>query len=137
MPATVILGAQWGDEGKGKLVDRLAEQATWVARFQGGNNAGHTVVIGDRVLKFPIYSHLELLDKNARLFLVMVWSLTRGSSTPKSRIGSKQAEMTQEVTDCLSQNEPTSFFHIIVLWTVSTKQSGPLVVESVQRIQTK
>ena len=54
MPATVILGAQWGDEGKGKLVDRLAEQATWVARFQGGNNAGHTVVLGDRVLKFHL-----------------------------------------------------------------------------------
>ena len=54
MPATVILGAQWGDEGKGKLVDRLAEEATWVARFQGGNNAGHTVVIGERVLKFHL-----------------------------------------------------------------------------------
>ena len=54
MPATVVLGAQWGDEGKGKLVDRLAESATWVARFQGGNNAGHTVVLGDRVLKFHL-----------------------------------------------------------------------------------
>ena len=54
MPATVVLGAQWGDEGKGKLVDRLAENATWVARFQGGNNAGHTVVLGDRVLKFHL-----------------------------------------------------------------------------------
>ena len=51
---TVIVGAQWGDEGKGKLVDCLAEQASWVARFQGGNNAGHTVVIGDRVLKFHL-----------------------------------------------------------------------------------
>ena len=50
MPATVVLGAQWGDEGKGKLVDRIAEQATWVVRFQGGNNAGHTVVLGDQVL---------------------------------------------------------------------------------------
>ena len=54
MPATVVLGSQWGDEGKGKLVDRLAESATWVARFQGGNNAGHTVVLGDRVLKFHL-----------------------------------------------------------------------------------
>jgi adenylosuccinate synthase len=54
MPATVVLGAQWGDEGKGKLVDRLAEEATIVARFQGGNNAGHTVVIGERVLKFHL-----------------------------------------------------------------------------------
>ena len=54
MSATVILGAQWGDEGKGKLVDRLANTASWVVRFQGGNNAGHTVVIGDRILKFHL-----------------------------------------------------------------------------------
>ena len=51
MPATVVLGAQWGDEGKGKMVDQLASEAGWVARFQGGNNAGHTIVIGDRTLK--------------------------------------------------------------------------------------
>jgi len=51
MPATVVLGAQWGDEGKGKLVDQLAAEAAWVARFQGGNNAGHTIVVGERVLK--------------------------------------------------------------------------------------
>lgn len=46
MPATVILGAQWGDEGKGKISDVLAEEADIIARFQGGNNAGHTTVIG-------------------------------------------------------------------------------------------
>ncbi|MCU0622912.1 MAG: adenylosuccinate synthetase, partial [Gemmatimonadaceae bacterium] len=39
----VVVGAQWGDEGKGKLVDVLAEQADWVVRYQGGANAGHTV----------------------------------------------------------------------------------------------
>ncbi|MCE2469488.1 MAG: adenylosuccinate synthase [Dehalococcoidia bacterium] len=44
MPAFGILGAQWGDEGKGKIVDFLAEQATMVVRFSGGNNAGHTVI---------------------------------------------------------------------------------------------
>ncbi len=43
----VIVGAQWGDEGKGKLVDVLAERADWVVRYQGGANAGHTVHIGD------------------------------------------------------------------------------------------
>jgi adenylosuccinate synthase len=43
----VVVGAQWGDEGKGKLVDVLAEQADLVVRYQGGANAGHTVVIGD------------------------------------------------------------------------------------------
>lgn len=51
MPASVVLGAQWGDEGKGKLVDQLAQESDWVARFQGGNNAGHTIVVGDTVLK--------------------------------------------------------------------------------------
>src|SRR5919197_4528507 len=44
MPGIVIVGAQWGDEGKGKIVDLLAERADMVVRFQGGNNAGHTIV---------------------------------------------------------------------------------------------
>jgi adenylosuccinate synthase len=44
MPVTVVVGAQWGDEGKGKVVDRLAQEADLVVRFQGGSNAGHTVI---------------------------------------------------------------------------------------------
>ncbi len=44
----VVVGGQWGDEGKGKIVDLLTEQADMVVRFQGGNNAGHTVVVGDK-----------------------------------------------------------------------------------------
>ncbi len=48
MPCTVVLGCQWGDEGKGKIVDLLAEEAEWVARFQGGANAGHTVFHGEK-----------------------------------------------------------------------------------------
>ena len=44
MPGTIVVGAQWGDEGKGKITDLLAEKADVVARFQGGNNAGHTIV---------------------------------------------------------------------------------------------
>ncbi len=47
MASTVILGMQWGDEGKGKIIDVLAEKADVVVRFQGGNNAGHTVEIGE------------------------------------------------------------------------------------------
>ena len=54
MPGLVIVGAQWGDEGKGKVVDLLAEQADLVIRFQGGNNAGHTIVRGDEVYKFHL-----------------------------------------------------------------------------------
>ncbi len=47
MPAIVIVGAQWGDEGKGKVTDLLGDSVDFVVRYQGGNNAGHTVVIGD------------------------------------------------------------------------------------------
>ena len=44
MPVTAIVGAQWGDEGKGKIIDFLAQEADVVIRFQGGDNAGHTVI---------------------------------------------------------------------------------------------
>jgi adenylosuccinate synthase len=54
MPGIVIVGAQWGDEGKGKVTDLLAEQADAVIRFQGGNNAGHTIVRGDEVYKLHL-----------------------------------------------------------------------------------
>ncbi len=54
MPGIVIVGAQWGDEGKGKIVDLLAEQADAVVRFQGGNNAGHTIVSGGETWKFHL-----------------------------------------------------------------------------------
>src|ERR687888_436018 len=54
MPGLVLVGAQWGDEGKGKVTDLLAETADVVIRFQGGNNAGHTIVRGDEVYKFHL-----------------------------------------------------------------------------------
>jgi adenylosuccinate synthase len=54
MPGTVIVGAQWGDEGKGKITDLLAEQADVIVRFQGGNNAGHTIVRDGQVWKLHL-----------------------------------------------------------------------------------
>ena len=54
MPGIVIVGAQWGDEGKGKVVDLLAERADGVIRFQGGNNAGHTIVRDGETWKFHL-----------------------------------------------------------------------------------
>jgi adenylosuccinate synthase len=54
MPSIVIVGAQWGDEGKGKITDLLAEEADVIVRFQGGNNAGHTIVRGDEVYKLHL-----------------------------------------------------------------------------------
>ncbi len=50
----LVIGAQWGDEGKGRLVDLLAAQADYVARFSGGDNAGHTVTVGDLILKLHL-----------------------------------------------------------------------------------
>ncbi len=54
MPGVVIVGAQWGDEGKGKVVDLLAKDATTIVRFQGGNNAGHTIVRDGEEFKFHL-----------------------------------------------------------------------------------
>jgi adenylosuccinate synthase len=54
MPATVVIGAQWGDEGKGKVVDLLAERSDVVARYQGGNNAGHTIVADGETFKLHL-----------------------------------------------------------------------------------
>jgi adenylosuccinate synthase len=50
----VVVGTQWGDEGKGKIVDWLTDHARGVVRFQGGHNAGHTLVVGDKVYKLNL-----------------------------------------------------------------------------------
>lgn len=54
MVATIVLGAQWGDEGKGRVVDYFAETADYVVRYQGGNNAGHTIVVGEERLALSL-----------------------------------------------------------------------------------
>jgi adenylosuccinate synthase len=54
MPATVVVGLQWGDEGKGKTTDLLAESVDLVVRYQGGDNAGHTIVLGDAVFRLHL-----------------------------------------------------------------------------------
>ena len=64
MPATVVVGLQWGDEGKGKTTDLLSESVSLVVRYQGGDNAGHTVVLGEEVFKLHLvpsgvlYAHI-------------------------------------------------------------------------------
>ncbi len=54
MAGIIIVGTQWGDEGKGKVIDVLAKDVDYVVRYQGGNNAGHTVVKGEEVFKFHL-----------------------------------------------------------------------------------
>src|SRR3954466_13707448 len=59
MPNVVVIGAQWGDEGKGKIVDLFTEHAQVVVRFQGGNNAGHTLVVaGEKTVLHLIPSRI-------------------------------------------------------------------------------
>ncbi|MHB8858880.1 MAG: adenylosuccinate synthase [Thermoleophilia bacterium] len=70
MPATVVVGTQWGDEGKGRIIDNLAEKSQMVVRFQGGNNAGHTIVNEQGEFKFHIipsgilYPHVTAIIGN-------------------------------------------------------------------------
>ena len=81
MPASVVLGAQWGDEGKGKAIDQLAPNSQWAVRFQGGNNAGHTIVAGGTTLKMHLLpSGITARDCNLVLGCGMVvdpWVLDR------------------------------------------------------------
>ena len=64
MPATIVVGTQWGDEGKGKLTDTLAKEMTMVVRYQGGHNAGHTLVVNGEQFKLQLvpsgvlYAHI-------------------------------------------------------------------------------
>ena len=63
-----MLGAQWGDEGKGKAIDQLAAHSDWAVRFQGGNNAGHTIVVGDTTLKMHLLPS-GITSRNCKLVL--------------------------------------------------------------------
>jgi adenylosuccinate synthase len=98
MPATVIVGLQWGDEGKGKTTDFLAEQTAMVVRYQGGDNAGHTVVRGDEVFKLQLtpsgvlYPHITSLIGNGVVVnpvtLIAEFDMltARGISTDRVRV---------------------------------------------------
>lgn len=67
MSAFVVLGAQWGDEGKGKMTDYLAEEAQVIVRFQGGNNAGHTVEVGEKQYKLHLIPSGILYDNKLNI----------------------------------------------------------------------
>lgn len=98
MPATVICGLQWGDEGKGKATDLLAAGVSVVVRYQGGDNAGHTVVVGDEVFKLHLIPSGVLHDHitpiigpgvvvNPRTLLAeMAMLAERGIATDKLRV---------------------------------------------------
>ena len=100
MTATIVLGAQWGDEGKGRVVDHFSKNADLAVRYQGGNNAGHTIVVGDEKFALSMtpsgvmYAHVTpviasgtVLDPKV-LLTEMAMLNERGISTDKLRISS-------------------------------------------------
>ena len=100
MPVTVVVGTQWGDEGKAKVIDLLAASHTIVARYQGGHNAGHTVVVGDQKYALQLtpsgvlYSSVTPVIGNGvvvdlpTLFAEIDSLESRGVSTAKLRVSS-------------------------------------------------
>ena len=64
MTNVVVIGTQWGDEGKGKIVDWLSEKANLVVRFQGGHNAGHTLVVEENKKVVGILTMHDILEAN-------------------------------------------------------------------------
>ena len=82
MPALVLLGAQWGDEGKGKATDLLGDRVDYVVRYQGGNNAGHTVVIGDQKYALHLLPS-GILSPNVIQSLATVWLLIQAFCSKK------------------------------------------------------
>jgi adenylosuccinate synthase len=78
MSNVAVIGAQWGDEGKGKIIDWLANRAEMVVRFQGGNNAGHTIVVGDKSYKLSLLPSGVIQGKRSIIgngVVVDPWSL--------------------------------------------------------------
>jgi len=84
MPTTAIIGSQWGDEGKGKIVDAISEDSDYCVRFQGGSNAGHTIITNGQTFKLRLTPsgvlqgatgvigsgcvvNLDVLERNIRL----------------------------------------------------------------------
>ena len=78
MSNVAVIGAQWGDEGKGKIIDWLANRAEMVVRFQGGNNAGHTIVVGEKTYKLSLLPSGVIQGKRSIIgngVVVDPWSL--------------------------------------------------------------
>ena len=119
MANVVVVGAQWGDEGKGKIVDWLSERADVVARFQGGHNAGHTLVIDGEVFKLSLlpsgvqcvsgeFEAGDLIGVEGPDGKEIARGLVRYSSDVIRKILGKQSH---EVADILSVDHADSVIH--------------------------
>ena len=100
MPAVVLVGAQWGDEGKGKVVDYLAPRYDIIARFQGGPNAGHTLVFEDK--KHVLHTVPSGIFREAQLNLigngVVIDPITLERELDEETRRTKQAQLEERVS---------------------------------------
>ena len=125
MPAVVIVGTQWGDEGKGKITDYYAERADIIARFQGGNNAGHTIKVGDDVFKFHLLPSgivdvsgefhvgdaVDLVGEDGNAIGV---GITSYSSAEISRIKGVKSDKIEEILGFKTTDEAIHRDHLVV-----------------------
>jgi adenylosuccinate synthase len=96
MTNVTVIGAQWGDEGKGKIIDWLADRAEMVVRFQGGNNAGHTIVVGNKTYKLSLLPSGVVQGKRSIIgngVVVDPWSLL----DEIARVGSAGLSITPDI----------------------------------------
>src|ERR1700728_832543 len=96
MANVTVIGAQWGDEGKGKIIDWLSNRAEMVVRFQGGNNAGHTIVVGDKTYKLSLLPSGVVQGKRSIIgngVVVDPWSLLEEIA----RVGAAGVNVTPEI----------------------------------------
>ena len=82
MPIAVVVGAQWGDCGKGKVVDYYSKDADMVVRYQGGCNAGHTVVVDGKEFTFPVLPKEIIEIRNAGGLLAYTRNKLKGDKKP-------------------------------------------------------
>src|SRR6201746_605472 len=96
MANVTVIGAQWGDEGKGKIIDWLSNRADMVVRFQGGNNAGHTIVVGDKTYKLSLLPSGVVQGKRSIIgngVVVDPWSLLEEIA----RVGAAGLKVTPDI----------------------------------------
>ena len=99
MTVTLVIGTQWGDEGKGKVVDYYSKHADYVVRFQGGNNAGHTIKVGEEVYKLHVVPSGVIQGKTGvigngvvidpEILIQEINELTQRGITPKLHISDR------------------------------------------------
>ena len=108
MSGTVVVGTQWGDEGKGKITDQLAKETSMVVRYQGGHNAGHTLVVGDE--KFA----LQLIPSGV-LYDHVTCVIGNGVVLDPAHFMNEVTTLTNRGIDC-NRVKVSSHAHLIMPW---------------------